>query len=175
MDRIGKSAVNGRICIVLSDRYLRSPYCNDQGRQAKPVGNEWCQRSFVFFLRNPVRRVIAQPCRRGQAKRHPHLRGKLFPAASYRMESIIRLSRRLSISMPFALRYRATADIIPLPVAYQVQEGGRWLFRKSQSFIEASKENAALTLPNFRIRPFETGDLPVIQQVAKRRSASFEL
>jgi internalin A len=27
MDRIGKGAVNGRVCIVLSDTYLKSPYC----------------------------------------------------------------------------------------------------------------------------------------------------
>ena len=27
MDRIGKGAVNGRVCIVLSDKYLKSPYC----------------------------------------------------------------------------------------------------------------------------------------------------
>jgi internalin A len=27
MDRLGKGAVNGRVCIVLSDKYLKSPYC----------------------------------------------------------------------------------------------------------------------------------------------------
>jgi internalin A len=27
MDRIGKGVVNGRVCIVLSDKYLKSPYC----------------------------------------------------------------------------------------------------------------------------------------------------
>jgi internalin A len=27
IDRIGKGAVNGRVCIVLSDKYLRSAYC----------------------------------------------------------------------------------------------------------------------------------------------------
>jgi len=27
MDRIGKAAVNGRVCIVLSDKYLKSAYC----------------------------------------------------------------------------------------------------------------------------------------------------
>jgi internalin A len=27
MDRIGKGAVNGRVCIVLSDKYLKSGYC----------------------------------------------------------------------------------------------------------------------------------------------------
>jgi internalin A len=54
MDRIGKGAVNGRVCIVLSDKYLRSAYCMhelfDAWRNCREDGGTFIDRTRVFVL-----------------------------------------------------------------------------------------------------------------------------
>jgi hypothetical protein len=54
MDRIGKRAVNGRVCIVLSDNYLRSTYCMyelfDVWRSCREDGGTFIDRTRVFVL-----------------------------------------------------------------------------------------------------------------------------
>lgn len=54
MDRIGKGAVNGRVCIVLSDKYLRSAYCMhelfDVWRNCREDGGTFIERTRVFVL-----------------------------------------------------------------------------------------------------------------------------
>jgi internalin A len=54
MDRIGKGAVNGRVCIVLSDKYLRSAYCMhelfDVWRNCREDGGTFIDRARVFVL-----------------------------------------------------------------------------------------------------------------------------
>jgi internalin A len=54
MDRIGKGAVNGCVCIVLSDKYLRSTYCMhelfDVWRNCREDGGTFIDRTRVFVL-----------------------------------------------------------------------------------------------------------------------------
>ncbi len=54
MDRIGKGAVNGRVCIVLSDKYLKSPYCMhelfDVWRNCREDGDTFIDRTRVLVL-----------------------------------------------------------------------------------------------------------------------------
>lgn len=54
MDRIGKGAVNGRVCIVLSDKYLKSAYCMhelfDVWRNCREDGGTFIKRTRVFVL-----------------------------------------------------------------------------------------------------------------------------
>jgi internalin A len=54
MDRIGKGAVNGRVCIVLSDKYLKSPYCMhelfDVWRNCREDGDTFIGRTRVLVL-----------------------------------------------------------------------------------------------------------------------------
>jgi internalin A len=54
MDRIGKGAVNGRVCIVLSDKYLKSPYCMhelfDVWRNCREDGGTFIDRTRAFVL-----------------------------------------------------------------------------------------------------------------------------
>jgi internalin A len=54
MDRIGKGAVNGRVCIVLSDKYLRSAYCMhelfDVWRNCREDGDTFIARTRVLRL-----------------------------------------------------------------------------------------------------------------------------
>ena len=54
MDRIGKGAVNGRVCIVLSDEYLKSPYCMhelfDVWRNCREQGDTFIDRARVLVL-----------------------------------------------------------------------------------------------------------------------------
>jgi internalin A len=54
MDRIGKGAVNGRVCIVLSDKYLKSPYCMhelfDVWRNCREDSNTFIDRTRVLSL-----------------------------------------------------------------------------------------------------------------------------
>jgi internalin A len=54
MDRIGKGAVNGRVCIVLSDKYLKSPYCMhelfDVWRKCREDGGTFNDRTRVSVL-----------------------------------------------------------------------------------------------------------------------------
>jgi internalin A len=56
MDRIGKGVVNGRVCIVLSDKYLKSPYCMhelfDVWRNCREDGDTFIDRTRVFVLPN---------------------------------------------------------------------------------------------------------------------------
>ena len=59
MDRIGKGAVNGRVCIVLSDRYLRSAYCMhelfDVWRNCREDGATFIDRTRIFV--SPCARI----------------------------------------------------------------------------------------------------------------------
>jgi internalin A len=54
MDRIGRGAVDGRVCIVLSDKYLKSPYCMhelfDVWRNCREDGKTFVDRTRVFVL-----------------------------------------------------------------------------------------------------------------------------
>jgi internalin A len=54
MDRIGKGAVNGRVCIVLSDKYLKSAYCMhelfDVWRNCREDPTTFIDRTRVFVL-----------------------------------------------------------------------------------------------------------------------------
>jgi internalin A len=54
MDRIGKGVVNGRVCIVLSDKYLKSPYCMhelfDVWRNCREEGDTLIDRTRVLVL-----------------------------------------------------------------------------------------------------------------------------
>jgi len=54
MDRIGKGVVNGRVCIVLSDKYLKSPYCMhelfDVWRNCREEGDTFIDRTRVLVL-----------------------------------------------------------------------------------------------------------------------------
>ena len=54
MDRIGKGVVNGRVCIVLSDKYLKSPYCMhelfDVWRNCREDGGTFIDRTRVLVL-----------------------------------------------------------------------------------------------------------------------------
>jgi internalin A len=54
MDRIGKGVVNGRVCIVLSDKYLKSPYCMhelfDVWRNCREESDTLVARTRVFVL-----------------------------------------------------------------------------------------------------------------------------
>ena len=54
MDRIGKGVVNGRVCIVLSDKYLKSPYCMhelfDVWRNCREDGDTFIDRTRVLVL-----------------------------------------------------------------------------------------------------------------------------
>jgi internalin A len=54
MDRIGKGVVSGRVCIVLSDKYLKSPYCMhelfDVWRNCREDGNTFIRRTRVLVL-----------------------------------------------------------------------------------------------------------------------------
>jgi internalin A len=56
MDRIGKGAVNGRVCIVLSDKYLKSPYCMhelfDVWRNCREDPDTFIDRARVLVLPN---------------------------------------------------------------------------------------------------------------------------
>ncbi len=58
MDRIGKGAVDGRVCIVISDKYLKSPYCM---RELFEVW-KYCQQDPSKF--NSRTRVYVLPCAR---------------------------------------------------------------------------------------------------------------
>jgi internalin A len=61
MDRIGRGAVNGRVCIVLSDKYLKSAYCMhelfDVWRNCREDGGTFIERTRVFVL--PSARISA--------------------------------------------------------------------------------------------------------------------
>jgi len=54
MDRIGKGAVDGRVCIVLSDKYLKSPYCMhelfDVWKNCREDADTVIDRTRVFVL-----------------------------------------------------------------------------------------------------------------------------
>jgi internalin A len=54
IDRIGKGVVNGRVCIVLSDKYLKSPYCMhelfDVWRNCREDGDTFSDRTRVLVL-----------------------------------------------------------------------------------------------------------------------------
>ena len=54
MDRIGKGVVNGRVCIVLSDKYLKSPYCMhelfDVWRNCREDAGTFIDRTRVLVL-----------------------------------------------------------------------------------------------------------------------------
>jgi internalin A len=54
MDRIGKGAVNGRVCIVLSDKYLKSAYCMhelfDVWRNCREDGGTFIDKTRVYAL-----------------------------------------------------------------------------------------------------------------------------
>jgi hypothetical protein len=54
MDRIGKGVVNGRVCIVLSDKYLKSAYCMhelfDVWRNCREDGDTFIKRTRVLRL-----------------------------------------------------------------------------------------------------------------------------
>jgi hypothetical protein len=54
MDRIGKGAVNGRVCIVLSDKYLKSPYCMhelfDVWRNCREEDSAFIERTRAYVL-----------------------------------------------------------------------------------------------------------------------------
>jgi internalin A len=54
MDRIGKGVVNGRVCIVLSDKYLKSPYCMhelfDVWRKCREDPDTFIDRTRVLVL-----------------------------------------------------------------------------------------------------------------------------
>ena len=67
MDRIGKGVVNGRVCIVLSDKYLKSPYCMhelfDVWRNCREEGDTFIDRTRVFVLPSAK---IATPVERAQ-------------------------------------------------------------------------------------------------------------
>jgi internalin A len=56
MDRIGKGVVNGRVCIILSDKYLKSPYCMHEPFDV------WrnCREDRDTFVSRT--RVLVQPC-----------------------------------------------------------------------------------------------------------------
>jgi internalin A len=67
MDRIGKGVVNGRVCIVLSDKYLKSPYCMhelfDVWRNCREDGGTFIDRTRVSVLPSAN---IATPVGRAQ-------------------------------------------------------------------------------------------------------------
>jgi internalin A len=77
MDRIGKGAVNGRVCIVLSDKYLKSAYCMhelfDVWRNCREDGATFVERTRVFVL--PSAR-ISTPIERAQYVVHWQARFK---------------------------------------------------------------------------------------------------
>jgi internalin A len=54
MDRIGKGAVNGRVCILLSDKYLKSPFCMhelfDVWRNCREDSHTFVDRTRVLAL-----------------------------------------------------------------------------------------------------------------------------
>jgi internalin A len=67
MDRIGKGVVNGRVCIVLSDKYLKSPYCMhelfDVWRNCREQGDTFIDRTRVLVLSSAK---ISTPVERAQ-------------------------------------------------------------------------------------------------------------
>jgi len=67
MDRISKGVVNGRVCIVLSDKYLKSPYCMhelfDVWRNCREDGDILIYRTRVFVLPSAK---ISTPAERAQ-------------------------------------------------------------------------------------------------------------
>jgi internalin A len=67
MDRIGKGVVNGRVCIVLSDKYLKSPYCMhelfDVWRNCREEGDTFIKRTRVLELPSAK---ISRPVDRAQ-------------------------------------------------------------------------------------------------------------
>jgi internalin A len=71
MDRIGKGAVNGRICIVLSEKYLKSVYCMhelfDVWRHCREDGAMFIERTRVFVLPSAK---ISTPRERAQYVTH---------------------------------------------------------------------------------------------------------
>ena len=54
MDRIGQGAVNGRVCVLLSEKYLKSPYCMyelfDVWRNCREDGGTFIDRTRVLVL-----------------------------------------------------------------------------------------------------------------------------
>ena len=54
MDRIGKGVVNGRVCVLLSEKYLKSPYCMyelfDVWRNCREDGGTFIDRTRVLVL-----------------------------------------------------------------------------------------------------------------------------
>jgi internalin A len=56
MDRLGKGAVKGRVCIVLSDKYLKSPYCMHElfevWRYCREDPDTFIERTRVLVLAN---------------------------------------------------------------------------------------------------------------------------
>jgi internalin A len=54
MDRIGKGVLDGRVCIALSDKYLKSPYCMhelfDVRRNCREDGDTLIDRTRVLVL-----------------------------------------------------------------------------------------------------------------------------
>jgi internalin A len=67
IDRIGKGAVNGRVCIVLSDKYLKSPYCMhelfDVWRNCREDPDTFIDRTQVLVLPSAK---ISTPIERAQ-------------------------------------------------------------------------------------------------------------
>jgi internalin A len=67
MDRIGKGVANGRVCIVLSDKYLKSPYCMhelfDVWRNCREDPNTFVDRTRVLSLPSAK---ISTPVERAQ-------------------------------------------------------------------------------------------------------------
>jgi internalin A len=77
MDRIGKGAVNGRVCIVLSEKYLKSAYCMhelfDVWRHCREDGAAFVERTRVFVLPSAK---ISTPIERAQYVIHWQARFK---------------------------------------------------------------------------------------------------
>jgi internalin A len=63
LDRIGEGVVNGRVCIVLSDKYLKSRYCMhelfDVWRNCRESGDTFIDRTRVLVL--PSAKISTAP------------------------------------------------------------------------------------------------------------------
>jgi internalin A len=81
MDRIGKGVVNGLVCIVLSDKYLKSPYCMhelfDVWRNCRADDHTFIHRTRVFVLPSAK---ISTAVERAQYVKHWQLKFKELDA-----------------------------------------------------------------------------------------------
>jgi internalin A len=106
MDRIGKGAVNGRVCIVLSDKYLKSPYCMhelfDVWRNCRQDDDKLIDRTQVLVL--PCAK-ISTPVERAQYVIH-------WQSAFEELDALVRKHGSLVLSDRDNAKFRLMSQFV---------------------------------------------------------------